>query len=123
MNLSTLFNNKDSYEQATVTIRDDDFELYVKRKLTVSDNEYVNDNLPKDLESNDPKFIIAMLVHMIHRSVRVKDENDDLVTIDVNVIRDAFSIDELAAIVDKVNDVQGNKVSDREEVEKDLKKK
>ncbi|QKS24594.1 hypothetical protein [Vreelandella titanicae] len=123
MNLSTLFNNNDNYEQATVTIRDEDFELYVKRKLTVSDNEYVNDNLPTDLESNDPKYIIAMLVHMIHRSVRVKDEADDLVTIDVNVIRDAFSIDELAAIVDKVNEVQGNKVTDKEEVEKDLKKK
>lgn len=127
MNLSTLFNNKDSYEQAIVTIRDDDFELYVKRKLTVSDNEYVNDNLPENLESNDTKYIIAMLVHMIHRSVRVKNENDELVTIEVDVIRETFSIDELAAIVDKVNDVQGNKAvatdEQKDDVEKEIKKK
>ncbi|MBT2771312.1 hypothetical protein J7J47_03590 [Halomonas sp. ISL-60] len=123
MNLSALFNNKDSYEKTIVKIRDDEYELFVKRKLTVSDNEFINDSLPKHLETNDPSYIIAMLVNMIHRSVKVKSDTDDLVTIDVTVIRDAFSIDELAAIVDAIHEIQGNKVVDQDEEEKDLKKK
>ena len=68
-----------------------------------------------------------MLVHMIHRSVKVKDDENNLVEIDIDVIRETFTIEELAAIVDQVNEVQGNKVlandEDKESVEKDIKKK
>lgn len=127
MNLSTLFNNKDNYVKTSVEMRGEEFELFVKRKLTVSDNEYVTENVPTHTESNDSKYIIAMLVHMIHRSVKVKDDDNNLVEIDIDVIRETFTIEELAAIVDKVNEVQGNKVlttdEHKEEVENEIKKK
>lgn len=127
MNLLSLTQNQDLFEKTFVNIRDDKFEMHVKRKLTVSDNEYVNNNVPKNLEHNDSTYIIAMLTHMIHRCVRVEDEHQKLVQLPVDTISETFSIDELAAIVDVINETQGNKAvatdEQKDDVEKEIKKK
>lgn len=128
MNLSSLFNNQDAYEQTSVNIREQDFELYVKRKMTVSDNEYLHNNVPANVDTKDPHYIISMLTHMMHCSVKVKDEKEKLVSIDVNQIKEIFTLDELVEITNKINEVRGIDTSkfedvDLDEVEKELKKK
>lgn len=128
MKLSSLLNNQDAYEEISVNISEQDVKLYVKRKMSVADNEYLHNNVPSDVDTKSRKYIIAMLTHLMHCSVRLKDEDGKLVSIDVDEIKEECSDDELAEIINKINEVRGIDTTqyedvDLDEVEKELKKK